>query len=141
MASTFGHYLKRCYEQGIIDFSLRCHQESARVMRFYIHPTGQDGGTEDFHVVGDLTISSVVDGVIRPFPVALIADCAEFAMELPNDSCPKCHTVQLGTLGEKPWFVSIRGGRMPDTPDGPGESWVDGIQTCFECGHQWEITL
>lgn len=141
MTNTLGYYLKRYYEQGIIDFSLRSHQESAGVMRFYIRPENQNGETADFHVVGDLTISSVVDGVIHQFPVALIADCAEFAMELPGDSCPKCHTVQLGTLGETPWFVAIRGGRSPNTPDGPGESWVDGIQTCFECGHQWGITL
>lgn len=141
MTETLGNYLRRCHESGIIDFSLRASEDAAGVMRFYIHPSSQNGDTVDFHVIGNLVINSLVSGAVQPFPIPLIADCAEFAMELPNDSCPKCHTVQLGTLGEKPWFVAIRGGRTPSTPDGPGESWIDGIQTCFECGHQWEITL
>lgn len=141
MTNTLGHYLKRCNEKGIIDFCLRAQLSECGTTRFYIRPANQDGETLDFHVVGELVISAIVDGVIAGFAPSIIADCAEFALELPNDSCPKCHTVQLGALGEKPWFVAIRGGRQANTPDGPGKSWVDGIQTCFECGHQWEIAL
>ena len=139
--ATLGRYLYECGKRGVIDFTLRAREEPGGVTSFYIRPAGRDGETVDYYVVGGLTIESAVDGQVLGFPPALVADCAEFAMELPGDSCPKCHTVQLGTLGESPWFVAIRGGRSPNTPDGPGESWVVGIQTCFECGHQWEVEL
>lgn len=141
MANTLGHYLKRNYEKGIIDFSLRAHVDDHGVVSFYIRPMYTNGETTDYYIIGGLTIEAAVNGIVSGFLPAITVDCAGFAMELPSDSCPKCHTVQSGTLGEKPWFVAIRGGKQPNTPDGPGESWVDGIQTCFECGHQWEVTL
>ena len=53
--------------------------------------------------------------------------------------CPICLSDLLGIMYERPWFEMTDGGRSPSTPDGPGESWAIGIQTCPECGHQWEV--
>jgi hypothetical protein len=53
--------------------------------------------------------------------------------------CPNCFSDLLGIMYERPWFEMTDGGRSPSTPDGPGESWAVGIQTCPECGHQWEV--
>ena len=138
MANTLGHYLKRCYEQGIIDFCLRAREDAPGVTSFYIRPANQDGETIDYFVIGNLTIQAAVDGIISDFSTALKADCQTFGV-MPDASCPKCNTVQSGTYLEQPWFVPLLGGKEPNSPNGPGEYWVEGIQTCFECGYQWEV--
>ena len=136
--ATLGRYLYECGKRGIIDFCLRAREEPGGVTSFYIRPANQDGETLDYFVIGNLTIQSAVNGVISDFQTALKADCQSFDI-MPNASCPKCSTVQIGTYLETPWFVRLLGGREPNTPNGPGESWAAGIQTCFECGHQWEV--
>ncbi|HCB13624.1 MAG TPA: hypothetical protein DEP36_08690 [Gammaproteobacteria bacterium] len=52
--------------------------------------------------------------------------------------CPNCLSDLSGIMYERPWFEATDGGREPNTSYGPGESWVIGIQSCPECGHQWE---
>jgi hypothetical protein len=136
MSNTLCHYLKRNHDQGIIDFCLRARVERNAVS-FYIRPADRDGETCDYFVIGNLTINASVNDVIADFATALKADCAKFG-PMPDSSCPKCMTVQHGTYLEYPWFAAFDGGREPNTVNGPGEYWASGIQTCFECGHQWE---
>jgi hypothetical protein len=136
---NFGRYLHNNVKRGVIDFRLRVREESNGAASFYIHPYDQSGETADYYVIGELVINAVVDGVITDFASALRADCSEFG-HVPNLSCPKCCTVQHGTMLEPPYFVRKNGGRQPNTENGTGEWWVEGVQTCFECGYQWEMT-
>lgn len=138
MSKTLGRYLYEYGKRGIIDFCLRAREEQGGVTSFYIRPADRDGETTDYFVIGNLTIQAAVDGIISDFSTALKADCQTFDA-MPDASCPKCSTVQTGAYMERPWFVPLDGGKEPNSPSGPGEYWVEGIQTCFECGHQWEV--
>lgn len=49
---TIESYLTENYEKKIIDHSLRVMIDNRGEVTFYIHPTGQNGDTLDFHVLG-----------------------------------------------------------------------------------------
>lgn len=59
----------------------------------------------------------------------------------PNSAeyCPHCGAYVLDVLYDPTYYTATNGGRMPNTPDGPGESWVEGVQECPECGGTWEL--
>lgn len=47
---TFGEYLERGEQAGVIDFSLRIVRTPEGFLDFCIHPQGKDGETGDFSV-------------------------------------------------------------------------------------------
>lgn len=135
---TFARYLYEFYKRNIIEFRLAVREVDG-VTSFYIHPLSRDGETVDFYAVGNLLIPAAVDGVVSDFASALKADCDQFVAAPRLSRCPKCQGDLLGFIFDERWYVAIDGGISPNTPDGPGEAWVLGIQTCPDCGHQWEV--
>ncbi len=135
---TLGRHLYECHKRNIVDFRLAITERDG-VMYFYMHPLGRDGETLDFYVVGNLLIPAAVDGVVSDLFAAMKADCDQFMATPGLSRCPKCQGDLLGFMFDARWYVAIDGGMGVDTPDGPGEAWVLGIQTCPECGHQWEV--
>jgi hypothetical protein len=135
---TLGQYLYEHHKRQAIDFRLRVSEQDG-VMRFYIHPHDRSGETVDFYVVGNLLIPAAVNGVIGGFRIAIEADCESFKNAPSFCTCPKCQADLQWDWVDSPRYVAIDGGMGISTPDGPGEAWVRGIQTCAVCGHQWEV--
>jgi hypothetical protein len=50
---TFEQYLRDAHDKGVLDHALRARVEANGVVKFYVHPAGQDGDTLDFAVTGD----------------------------------------------------------------------------------------
>ena len=51
-SETLEDYLRKNYNKGKIDFSVRCNVDSG--VSFYIHPVNEDGKTKDYAVYGDI---------------------------------------------------------------------------------------
>lgn len=134
---TFARYLYEGHKRNVTDFRLAVREVDG-VMQFYIHPLGRDGETVDFFAVGNHLIPASVKGVIGDFLTAIQADCEGFKNPQALAYCPKCQADLFRILLERPWYVAVNGGREPNTPNGPGEAWTTGVQTCPECGHQWD---
>jgi hypothetical protein len=54
---TFEEYLKHCFENGIIDLSIRMNVNSNNQVTFYIHPSGKNGITKDYIVNENMLMS------------------------------------------------------------------------------------
>lgn len=59
---TLQDYFERSEKSGCIDFSLRIVRTKDGLLDFYIHPSGMDGETGDFHVSGAF-VTNVPDGL------------------------------------------------------------------------------
>lgn len=55
--------------------------------------------------------------------------------------CPACGADLSGVLFEEPWF-RMTGGHPGDSGLGgntPQDPTAEGVQTCSECSHEWEV--
>jgi len=139
MTKTLSQYLKDANDQGIQDFRLKIYSTQPGAVQVYIHPCDKNGDTGDYFVIGNLAVPAIANGVIGSLEAAILADCEGFTDQMPDPVCPKCHSVFEDTYLQKPWFVATGGGVMPSTPSDPEQHWVEGVQTCSHCGHQFEV--
>lgn len=99
--------------------------------------TAQGGQVYFYYVVGNHLVPAQVEKNLLPLLDALRVQWSEPFMP-DGRQCPKCAAELPEERGEPPGFFPLRGGMTANTPDGPGERWVEGIFTCLVCGHQWE---
>lgn len=137
---TLATYLRGARTADAVDHVVRLFEVVDGCPLIYIRPVGVNGQTLDFYVVGNRLIPAAIDGKgVVSLAEALRADCAPFAERPRFGWCLKCQAAIHEDLLEAPFYVAVAGGRSPNTADGPGEAWARGIQTCPNCGHQWEV--